>query len=320
MLPRQPLCCLPTPVHRLDRLSAELGIDLWIKRDDLTGFAAGGNKGRKLEYLLPAIQAEGATAVVACGSTQSNFIRQLGVACSVIGIRCVAVTMATPYPDGGERPILAKSLAGGNRVINDLAGVEVTEIPDGGWTELELAAKAQAETLRRTGETVYEVPIGGSTGLGAYGFLMAGQELSGQLDGVDAVVTASSSGSTQTGLTAWFAPLGVRVVGISADPEPEIADEMAALSEDLARVSGEPLARQAEDFEFRLDYVGPGYSIPSEAGEAAMRRLLKTEGILLDPVYSAKAFAGLLDLVEQGDVTGRVVFWHTGGTPAAFTY
>ncbi len=318
-LPRVSLCCLPTPLHRLPRLSSELGVDLWIKRDDLTGFAMGGNKGRKLEYILGAVLAAGADTVVTCGSTQSNFVRQMAAACSVHGLACHAVVMDLPYPDAGPRPKGTPPTSGGNLVLDRLFGAHIHRIEDGGWTALEEGAKELAAGLGGQGRRVHLVPLGGSGPLGALSFWHASHELQAQFDGVlDAVVTASSSGSTQTGLACGFHGSRTRVVGVSADPEPEIVDDLASLSAALHEANSAAPVLSAEDFEFRLDWVGPGYGLPSEDGLAALERLARTEGIVLDPVYSAKAFAGLLAMAELGELKGSVCFWHTGGTPAVF--
>lgn len=316
---RVPLANLPTPIHRLNRVSADLKIDLWIKRDDLTGFALGGNKARKLEYLSADILAARTTVVVGCGSTQSNFIRQLGAACVIHDIRCVAVVMDLPFPDNGVRPNKAHNAGGGNLVIDEILGVEIHRIPDAGWTVMEEHAALVANQLRASGETVYEIPIGGSTALGAYGFRQAGAEISEQTDAFDFIVTASSSGSTQTGLAHYYHGSETRVVGISCDPEPEIVDDLVSLAGDLDRLTGISCGLKKADFDFRLDFVGAGYGIASEDGDAAIRYLAQREGILLDPVYSGKAFAGLCSLARSGEIHGRVLFWHTGGMPALFT-
>ncbi|MBX3112198.1 MAG: pyridoxal-phosphate dependent enzyme [Fimbriimonadaceae bacterium] len=315
---RVSLCCLPTPLHRLPRLSAELGVDLWVKRDDLTGFAFGGNKGRKLEYIIADIVASGAEVVVTCGSTQSNFVRQLGAACAVHDIACHAVVMDLPRPDGAA-PVGKGDGTGGNVVLDELFGVTLHRIPDGGWTELEEAAAGLAGQIRAEGKRTRLVPLGGSGPLGALAFWRAAHEVQTQFEGVfDAVVTASSSGSTQTGLACAFHGTRTRVIGVSADPEPEIADDLSRLSHELAAVQPRCPALAPHEFDFRLDWVGPGYGLPSEEGQAAMERMARAEGIALDPVYSAKACAGLFAMVSSGELKGSVCLWHTGGTPALF--
>lgn len=192
--PRIPLCFLPTPFHRLDRASEILGIDLWIKRDDLTGFALGGNKGRKLEYLMADVIASGADVVVSCGGIHSNFLRQLAAACAKCGIACATAVMELPYEDApsqGRRP----SSAGGNQILGRLFGMDIRIFPDECWDVLFAHAEDLAREYEAKGSNVYRMPLGGSSPLGAYAFWKAGHELPGD---TEAVIFASSSGSTST--------------------------------------------------------------------------------------------------------------------------
>ena len=176
-----------------------------------------------------------------------------------------------------------------------------------------------AQEYEGRGKRVYRVPVGGSSALGAYAFWMAGTELAGQSGApFDAIVHASSSGSTQVGLAARFAGSSTRVVGIAADPEPEIAEDFAALSRDLGELAGLD-AIPTGHFDIRFDWVGAGYGIPSADGNDAIEYLARREGIFLDPIYSGKAFAGLRNLARSGELTGKVCFWHTGGVPALFS-
>ena len=298
-------------------MSGRLGIDLWIKRDDLTGFALGGNKGRKLEYLLGAAQAQGATAVTTCGATQSNFLRQLAAGCAVLGLRCAAVTMPLPYEfapaSGGLVP------EGGNRLLSETMGMDLREIPDGDWDTLIAASERLAQEYEARGERVYRLAIGGSSPLGALAFYEAAGEIQeASEEEFDHVVSASSSGSTQTGLTYAFYGTPTRVKGVACDPEPAMVDEFVALASGLDHLLGRSLQLAASDFDYDLRFVGPGYGVPSEASLAAIRDLARTEGILLDPIYTGKAFAGLVDSVRRGELGGRVLFWHTGGAPSLF--
>lgn len=316
-----PLVLLPTPLHRLDRMSDELGLDLWIKRDDMTGFALGGNKGRKLEFLMADVLAKKAEVVVTCGAMQSNFVRQLGTACAMFGLKCAACVMDRPYYRGAGMP--KKPAIGprnGNVRIDEMLGVEILKTEDGDWETL---YAFQDETVRRfesEGKTVYKMPIGGSSDLGAYGFALAGKEVDAQKSGFDFLVTPSSSGSTHTGLTWHFKGSSTKVIGISADPDPEreLVEDMVELAGGVDELSGVAKKVANEDFDFRTDWVGEGYGVPSEKGQAAIKKLATTEGIFLDPVYSGKAFAGLLDLTARNEIKGKVLFWHTGGTPALF--
>jgi D-cysteine desulfhydrase family pyridoxal phosphate-dependent enzyme len=312
-----PLILSPTPLHRLDRLSEELGIDLWIKRDDLTGFAFGGNKGRKLEYLMADVLDQGVEVVVTCGSTQSNFIRQLGAACSLFGKTCAAAAMALPYEDEPPK-VQGMNPEGGNVVLDRLLGIDLRLSPDGTWEELYRLAENLALEYEAAGRRVYRIPIGGSAPLGAYAFFEASKELATQSPPFDHILFASSSGSTHTGLAYGLWESDTRITGIACDPEPEIAEDFARLAAGLEDLVG--LGRRLAPNDFSLDFrfVGPGYGVPSPEGNAAVERLARAEGVFLDPIYSGKAFAGLIRLANEGAIRGRVLFWHTGGTPALF--
>lgn len=312
MIPRVKLCCLPTPCHRLYRLSDDLGIDLWIKRDDLTGFAGGGNKGRKLEYILAEAMDAGAERLVTCGSRQSNFVRQLGAACSVFGIKCSAAVMDLPYDQAYGKPRGPVPGEGGNVFLDDLFGVELRTFPDDDWLVLFQHAKDIAEEYRAKGEKVIDVPIGGSMPLGAYAFAQAAVEVGEQWD---FVVCPTSSGSTHAGLAWAFHGTGTKVIGVSCDPEEDLADDLNRLATGIDSLSGTTKGLSKSDFDFRRDWVGEGYNVPSQAGTEAIKTAAQREGILLDPVYSGKAFAGLLNMVRSKEVSGRVLFWHTGGLP-----
>ena len=316
MIPRKvSFCLLPTPLHRLERLSAELGTDLWIKRDDLTGFAMGGNKGRKLEYLLADALAQEAEVVVTCGASQSNFVRQLGAACAVSGLRCVAAVMDTPYED---EPPEAAHLGGdgGNVVLDEILGVELRRYPDGEWETLFGHAERLAKAEEASGRRIYRIPVGGSSALGAYAFYEAARELP---DDFDWIVTSSASGSTQVGLAYAFHGTRTKVLGMCADPEPEIHVDFANLGDGLAELVGLPFRLGVADFEIDFEFVGPGYGVPSQEGDAAIRRMARAEGIFLDPIYTGKAFAALLSAAAYGTFEGsKVLFWHTGGLPTLF--
>ncbi len=312
--PKVPLILAPTPLHRLERLSEQTGCDLWIKRDDLTGFALGGNKGRKLEYLMAAAIAEGAQAVVTCGSLQSNFVRQLGAACRRFGLSCHAAVMGLPYDVGLPKGIPLR-LEGGNELLDRILGVDLRLFPDATWDDLFEHAENLAQELEARGLRVHRIPVGGSSALGAYGFVQAAREVATDFDWI---VFASSSGSTQTGLAYAFHGTSTKILGIACDPEPTLVEDFAELAQGLDVVAGEGKRLGPRDFRLDLSFVGPGYGVPSDAGNEAIRRVARAEGIFLDPIYSGKAMAGLLALLEQGQISGRVLFWHTGGTPALF--
>lgn len=288
-------------------------MELWIKRDDLTGFAGGGNKGRKLEFLLPKILAEGADTVVTSGASQSNFVRHLAVAARMVGLEFHAVTMPMPFEPGRQEPGVVAHL-GGNRVLTELVGAHLHELPDGTWDELDDAALHLAEKLRADGRRVAVVPLGGSSVEGAYAFYLAAQELAAEFDHI---VCPTSSGSTHAGLATAFAGRATEVWGMAADPEPELADVVLDLAGQLAAMLDTATPHSVN---LSTDFVGAGYGFPSPAGTHATVLLARTEGIFLDPTYGAKAFAGLLDMIEAKTLRGRICYWHTGGFPALFTH
>jgi D-cysteine desulfhydrase family pyridoxal phosphate-dependent enzyme len=315
--PKVPLILAPTPLHRLNFLSADLGLDLWIKRDDLTGFAFGGNKGRKLEYLIAEALALGADTVVTCGAAQSNFIRQLGAACSMYGLHCSAVVMELPYDAPAGKPVGKHARgSGGNVLLDDILGVELRMYPDGDWDALFAEMDKLVLEKEEMGKNVYRIPIGGSSPLGAYAFYEAAQELNA--GPFDWIVCASSSGSTQTGLAYAFDGSATQVLGVACDPEPEIAADFAEIGRGLATTVNAPRVLQPEDFLMDFESVGAGYGISTKEGEHAIQLMARREGIFLDPVYTAKAFAALIRRAETRAIEGRVLFWHTGGTPALF--
>jgi 1-aminocyclopropane-1-carboxylate deaminase/D-cysteine desulfhydrase-like pyridoxal-dependent ACC family enzyme len=298
-------------------MGKELGLDLWIKRDDLTGFAGGGNKGRKIEYLLADVLRQEADTVITCGSSQSNFVRQLAAACSMHGLRLRAVTMDVPYDGPVGLPTGTRLVSnGGNLMLDDLLGAQVDILPDGTWDELFEAVEAAADEERSAGRKVATIPIGGSSPVGAFGFVQAAAELD---QSFDTIVVATSSGSTHTGLAYAFHGTSTRVIGVSCDPEPGlVAETLVPLAEGLDQITGQNKGLRECDFEYWLDWVGPGYAVFSDDGMAAIHRMARAEGIFLDPVYSAKSFAGLVGLAERGELHGRVLFWHTGGFPSLF--
>ncbi|MCG9896035.1 MAG: pyridoxal-phosphate dependent enzyme [Fimbriimonadaceae bacterium] len=312
---RFPLIPGPSPLHPLPALSPELGLDLWIKRDDLLGFGGGGNKVRKVERLLGRALRDGAEAVVACGSRQSNFLRVLAAGCRRAGLRCEAVVMDMPF-EPPARPAFRPPTSGGNADLAGLFGARFHALPDGSWEELDEARRRLAARLKEEGARVMEISVGGSSAEGVQAFVEAAAEIG---EGFDFVVHASSSGSTQVGLSHAFRGTRTQVIGIACDPEPEMAHDLAALSSQFSAASGS-LPMTADEFDFRLGWEGEGYNIPSPEGQAAIRRMAQSEGILLDPIYSAKAFAALLDLAKEGSLTGRVCFWHTGGLPNLFAF
>jgi len=321
-LARQSLAHLPTPLEPLARLSAALGGPrLLVKRDDCTGLGLGGNKTRKLEFLMAEALARGADTVITTGGVQSNHVRQTAAAAAKLGLACeLVLTRVVPW--GGPDYELS-----GNIQLDRLFGARV-HLHDGG-TDRTAAMETLAESLRRAGKTPYLVPTGGSNPVGALGYAAAAAELAAQAEErgetFTAVIHASSSGGTQAGLTAGLAALapGVRVIGVDVDAHPE------AVAAEVRRLAGEVWERLALPGSFPEDkvilqegYAGEAYGLPTEAMAEAVRRTARLEGLLLDPVYSGKAMAGLIGLIEEGEFSAKdtVVFLHTGGMPALFPY
>jgi D-cysteine desulfhydrase len=303
----------------LKRLSEALhGPRLFIKRDDQTGLALGGNKVRKLEFLLADALQQGATTILTAGAAQSNHCRQTAAAAARAGLRCVLVL-------GGAAP----DIPNGNLLLDHLFGAEVS------WTGPERRGERMQEIaakLRERGEVPYCIPYGGSNAVGATGFAHAMVELAAQSEAaelrIDNIVFASSSGGTQAGLVvgARATGFGGRLTGISIDKgerEPVPYErELAALSSLTAERLGVEGGFTETDFFVAYEHLGGGYGVLGEPEREAIRILARTEGILLDPVYTGRAMAALITMIRQGIFSRdeTVLFWHTGGAPALFAY
>ncbi len=322
-LPRLPLAHLPTPLEPLSRLRAALQAEdparpaplLLVKRDDQTGLASGGNKTRKLEYLLAEALAEEADTVLTVGAPQSNHCRQTAAAAARAGLRCVLVL-------GGNAPLLE----GGNLLLDRLFGAEIVWAGERDRLAL-LAETAQAQAA--IGRRPYVITYGGSSPTGAAGYAFAFQELLEQarINGyaVDHVVVASSSGGTQAGMAvgAWAAGFAGQIHGISIDRKAsEFQPALAELATQTASLLGRAHRFLPQDFIVHDAYLGEGYGVLGAPEREAIRLLAASEGLLADPVYTGRALAGLLDLIRQGRFGAgeTVVFWHTGGLPALFAY
>jgi 1-aminocyclopropane-1-carboxylate deaminase/D-cysteine desulfhydrase-like pyridoxal-dependent ACC family enzyme len=319
-LPTIEIAPAPTPVEELVRLRAALGGGprLFVKRDDALPFAFGGNKVRKLRLVLAEARAHGADTLVTAGSVQSNHCRATAAAAAREGVACVLVLSGEPPP----RPTA-------NLLLDELFGAEVRYVPR---REDRAAAMAEvAETLRRAGRRPYVIPVGASTPLGAAAYALAVGELADQvrrdpnLAPPDLIIHATSSGGTQAGLVAGcrLFGLGARVVGISADePASSLAAVVDRLLRGLDHLLGLPEGTLAGDAPPEVDdgFVGGGYGVPTEASRAALALVARTEAIVLDPTYTAKAMAGLIAYVRSGrvDPGHRVLFWHTGGQVGVF--
>ena len=326
--PRLPLAFLPTPLHPLPRLSAWLtehggpsGLQLWIKRDDQTGLAGGGNKTRKLEFLLADALAQGADTLLTTGAAQSNHCRQTAAAAARVGLECHLVLGGTPPAE-----------ANGNLLLDMLLGARLH------WTAREnrLARLAElTDELRAAGRRPYPITYGGSDAIGARGYVYALDELRTQCDAIglrpDAIIIPSSSGGTQAGLVAGSAALGwdAPILGISIDePEVDLQARVARLAAETAAGIGVSRAFSAEEVRVEASYLGAGYGVMGDLERDAIRVMAQTEGILLDPVYTGRALGGLLDLIRRHPErlplapgpASSLLFWHTGGAPALFAY
>jgi len=311
-LPRLRFAHLPTPVEPLPRLSAALGGPaLWVKRDDQTGLAFGGNKTRKLEYLLAEAQSHGGRTLVTTGARQSNHCRQTAAAAARFGFGCILV-LAGSRPEGTT----------GNLLLDSLLGAELV------WAEGEDRQVCLQRTFDKAwsdGRRPYLIPYGGSSPLGAAAYAQGMAEFLSQGQDVDRIVFATSSGGTQAGLVAGarIHGFGGRVTGISVDePADALRAKVASLAGETASLLGHSLKFKAGEIEVDDRYLGDGYGVMGEREREAIELFARTEGLLLDPVYTGRAAGGLIDMVRRGEIgrQERVLFWHTGGTPALFAY
>ncbi|WP_443692796.1 D-cysteine desulfhydrase [Pseudomonas protegens] len=308
-----------TALEKLERLSAWIGRDVYVKRDDSTPLAMGGNKLRKLEYLAADALAQGADTLITAGAIQSNHVRQTAALAAKLGLGCVALL---ENPTGTQDP---NYLGNGNRLLLDLfdAKVELVENLDQADEQLH----ALAARLRSNGKKPYLVPIGGSNALGALGYVRAGLELAQQIEdsGLEfaAVVLASGSAGTHSGLALALSDVlpQLPVIGVTVSrSEEDQRPKVQGLAERTAELLGVKLP---DTFNVQLwdEYFAPRYGEPNAGTLAAVKLLASQEGLLLDPVYTGKAMAGLLDGVgRQRFDDGPLIFLHTGGAPALFAY
>ncbi|WP_066952540.1 D-cysteine desulfhydrase family protein [Streptomyces lushanensis] len=295
----------PTPLEPMPRLARALGLgadDLWIKRDDLTGLGGGGNKVRKLEWTCGAAVEQGATVLVTTGAPQSNHARLTAAAGARLGLDVVLVLAGSPGTS-----------ASGNLALDGLLGATVVWAGDAGGRELEARAEEEAERLRGRGAVPALVPFGGSSVLGARGYVECGRELLAQAADPRTVVVALGSGGTMAGLVAALGP--ERVLGVHCGAVPEPAATVSALVTGLTGTHCAP-----GDLRIALDQVGEGYGALTEPVMEALIRTARAEGTVLDPVYTGRAMAGLMAAVEAGGIAPgrRTVFLHTGGLPGFF--
>jgi L-cysteate sulfo-lyase len=320
--PRIFLAHLPTPLERLDRLSKELGgPEIWIKRDDCTGLSTGGNKTRKLEFLMAEALERGADTVITQGATQSNHARQTAAFAAKLGLRChILLEDRTGSNDANYN-------TNGNVLLDHLHGATTSRRAGG----VDMAAEMEllADRLRAEGRTPYVIPGGGSNPTGALGYVNCAFELVAQANdrglAIAQIVTATGSAGTQAGLITGLKALnaGIPLLGIGVRaPKEKQEENVFALAQKTAEKLGCPGVVSRADVVADCSYVGAGYGIPRADTLEAIRMFAQLEGILLDPVYSGKGAAGLIDLARKGRFAKgqRVVFLHTGGAAGLFGY
>lgn len=317
-IPRLEFGHYPTPIEELLRFRQFLGANaprIFIKRDDYTGPGFGGNKVRKLEYLLAKAVADGADVAISCGGVKSNHARVTAAMCARVGLRCVLVL--------NQAAVMYEGLNPASLVADQMFGAEIIRVAN--REERIATMQSETERLKNEGHNVAEIPLGGSVPLGALGFVRAVGEAKTQLDAmnlrIDAIFHSSSSGGTQAGILSGLQLHGldgVNDIGVSPDDSSEsIGGEVAQVIRGVGELLGVELDNRATVLD---EYTGDGYGIPSPEGEEALALLARAEGVVLDPVYTAKAMAALMDWVRNGKFgkDDNVLFWHTGGQLALF--
>ncbi|MET3835389.1 L-cysteate sulfo-lyase [Brevundimonas sp. UYEF29] len=314
------LAHLPTPLEPLPRLSEELSLDLWIKRDDCTGLAGGGNKTRKLEFLLGAAFEADADTLVTQGAVQSNHVRQTAAAAAAHGLACEIIleertgSRATDY------------VGNGNVLLDRLFGATLRTVPGG--TDMVAELEKTAAEVRARGGKPYVIPGGGSNPVGALGYVDCAREIVVQADEMDLevhrIVTATGSAGTHAGLVAGLAVMGADIpvlgIGVRAPKDRQEAN-VFKLAEETAALLGQPGRVTREMVVADCDYVGDGYGLIDQGVIDALTLAARLDGIVLDPVYSGKAMKGLIALARAGRFKGEtVVFLHTGGAQGLFGY
>lgn len=320
--PRVRLGHLPTPLEPMDRLSEMLGGPrLWVKRDDCTGLSSGGNKTRKLEFLMADAQAKGADTIITQGATQSNHARQTTAAAAKLGMGC-HILLEDRTGSNDHNYIL-----NGNVLLDRLHGATVSK--RAGGADMNKEMEDLADKLRQDGKTPYIIPGGGSNPIGALGYVNCARELAEQAADIgleiDALVHATGSSGTQAGLVAGLAAIqsDIHLLGIGVRAPQEKQEQMVFdLAQKTADHLGTGLSIDRAQVRANCTYVGPGYGLPTDGMIASVKLLAQTEGLLFDPVYSGKGLDGLIDQVKKGYFDGMsdVVFLHTGGSAALFGY
>ena len=320
--PRLRFAHLPTPLEPMENLSRLLdGPNIWVKRDDCTGLAGGGNKTRKLEFLMADAEQQGADTIITQGAVQSNHARQTAAIAAKLGYECY---LLLENRTGSDDPDF---LANGNVLLDDIYNARLSGFPAG--TDMNEEMLSLAEELRAAGKKPYIIPGGGSNRIGALGYVNAAYELVGQCNDqglkVDHIVHATGSTGTQAGLVTGLTAIhsGIDLMGISVRAPKEAQEEnVYRLACETAELIGSSAALNRSDVVANSDYVGEGYGMPTDGMIEAVEMTARHESILLDPVYSGKAMAGLIDLVRQGFYRREenIVFIHTGGAQALSGY
>jgi len=320
--PRVRLAHLPTPLEYLPRLTEQLGGPrIFVKRDDCTGLATGGNKTRKLEYLMAEAQARDASVVITQGAVQSNHARQTAAAACRLGMKCELV-FEKRVTDASE-----PYLQSGNVFLDHLFDANIREVDKG--SDMNAAMARVAEELESRGETPYVIPGGGSNPTGALGYVGCALETVAQASeqGIvpDRIIHATGSAGTQAGILVGLkaSSANIPVLGIGVNAPKDVQEEKVwTLAAETAAFAGCPDCVERADVVANCDYVGDGYGIPTRGMNEAVLMLARLEGLLFDPVYSGKALAGMIDLIRRGDIgkDETVVFVHTGGSAALFAY
>jgi len=309
-IPRVNIAHLPTRIEPLDRLSAALkGPRIYCKRDDQTGLGFGGNKTRKLEFLLAEAQQAGAKTLLSVGAIQSNHCRQVAAMAARFGFDCILVL-------SGSEP----EIASGNLFLDKLFGAKIV------WANRDNRTRILDEVFREAqvqGKMPYKIPYGGSSATGMMGYVEAMRELNSQECDFDWIITASSSGGTQSGMVlgAALTRFQGKILGISIeDHAPQLRESVTRLVQEGNALLGSKIEIAAEKIIVNDDYLGGGYGVMAAPEVEAIRLFASHEGLLLDPVYTGRAAAGMIDLIRKGFFAQneKVLFWHTGGTPALF--
>lgn len=317
LFPRLELIGAPTPLEYLPRLSDYLGREIFIKRDDVTPLAMGGNKLRKLEFLAADALREGADTLITAGAIQSNHVRQTAAVAAKLGLHCVAL-LENPMGTRAEN-----YLTNGNRLLLDLFNTQV-EMCDA-LTDPNAQLEALATRIEAQGYRPYVIPVGGSNALGALGYVESALEIAQQCEGaveLSSVVVASGSAGTHAGLAVGLEQLMPNAELIGVTVSRSVADQLPKVAALQQAVANSLELEAKAGIQLWDEYFAPGYGITNDEGMAAVKLLAQLEGILLDPVYTGKAMAGLIDGISQKRFKdeGPILFVHTGGAPALFAY